>query len=252
MSGPRIESFVLRCPDPARTALFYQQAFNAIIADGAIRIGGQTIHLAQAGGAVRIAPANATSFQHFAIVVSEMAAAYAQLRATEGWSPITQGGPVRLPDNAGGVTAFKFRDPDGHPLEYLAFAAGRTPAVWRGGSLLFAGIDHTAITVTDTQDAVDFYAPFGFQRGAGSRNEGSEQAALDGLPDPLVEVTPLTLGDRPPHLELLCYRRPGAYADVRPDNDPLATELRIGGVAPFGSRTDPDGHRIGTFDHPQK
>ena len=61
-------------------------------------------------------------FQHFAIVVADMAAAYAQLRAQPGWSAISIGGPQVLPPASGNVTAFKFRDPEGHPLELLAFS----------------------------------------------------------------------------------------------------------------------------------
>lgn len=37
---------------------------------------------------------------------------------------------ARLPESSGGVTAFKFRDPDGHPLELLAFPDGKVPSRW--------------------------------------------------------------------------------------------------------------------------
>jgi hypothetical protein len=50
------------------------------------------------------------------------------------------------------VTAFKFRDHDGHPLELLAFPEGRVPGPGRtaNGTGPFLGVDHTAIAVRDT------------------------------------------------------------------------------------------------------
>ena len=60
-------------------------------------------------------------FQHMAIVVNDMTDAYQLVMANPRFRPVSRDGPVRLPDNSGGVTAFKFRDHDGHPLELLAF-----------------------------------------------------------------------------------------------------------------------------------
>ena len=60
-------------------------------------------------------------FQHLAIVVSDMDAAYAHLGLAEGWQAISDNGPQQLPLSNGGVRAFKFRDPDGHPLELIWF-----------------------------------------------------------------------------------------------------------------------------------
>ena len=48
-------------------------------------------------------------FQHFAIIVSDMDFAYAQLVATGRFTPISESGPVDLPAASGGVTAFKSR-----------------------------------------------------------------------------------------------------------------------------------------------
>lgn len=62
-----------------------------------------------------------TAFQHFALVVSDMDLALAQLQGAPGWTPISSGGPQRLPLESRAVTAFKFQDPDGHPLELLRF-----------------------------------------------------------------------------------------------------------------------------------
>ena len=76
-------------------------------------------------------------FQHFAIVVSDMDAAYARLRAA-GVPPISFGGPETLPEQNGGVRAFKFREPDGHPLELLWFPPGQGRAnLAAAGRLVF-------------------------------------------------------------------------------------------------------------------
>ena len=59
--------------------------------------------------------ANDHAFQHIAIIVSDMKAAYARLRSSKVEHAST--GPQRLPDwnpNAGAIEAFYFRDPDGH------------------------------------------------------------------------------------------------------------------------------------------
>jgi catechol 2,3-dioxygenase-like lactoylglutathione lyase family enzyme len=195
------------------------------------------------GGAARSAAVNATSFQHFAIVVSDMRAAMARLGAVPGWQPISRDGPRLLPERSGGVTAFKFRDPDGHPLELLEFPADRVPAVWRGAAGLFLGIDHSAITVMETARSVAFWRGLGFERVGGSVNSGPEQAALDGLDAPVVEVTALEAGDAGPHLELLCYRTPPVFADARDAEDALATAIVLGGGERV-SAVDPDGHRV--------
>jgi catechol 2,3-dioxygenase-like lactoylglutathione lyase family enzyme len=155
-------------------------------------------------------------FQHFAIVVASMRAAYARLSRLNGWTPITQPAPQRLPVSSGAVIAFKFRDPEGHPLELLEFPADRMPPIWRaryesleGGNPLL-GIDHSAIVVASTERSLEFYERrLGFTRTGGSHNRGAEQAHLDGLTEPEVEVTALAARARaPPHLELLCYRAP--------------------------------------------
>ena len=74
----------------------------------------------------RPAPIDARShdrwFQHVAIIVRDMDRAYQWLR--ENQVDHVSPEPQRLPDwnpNAGGIRAFYFRDPDGHPLEILQF-----------------------------------------------------------------------------------------------------------------------------------
>jgi catechol 2,3-dioxygenase-like lactoylglutathione lyase family enzyme len=147
-------------------------------------------------------------FQHFAIVVSDMAAAYVNLQALHDWTAISTDGPQVLPPSSGGVTAFKFRDPEGHPLEMLAFAPDATPAHWgiRSGNL-YLGIDHSAISVADTSRSIEFYGRLGLARTASSLNVGREQEKLDNLLGAVVEVTALAPPMQAvPHVELLCYR----------------------------------------------
>jgi len=78
------------------------------------------------------ARSNDRSFQHVAIVVSDIDRAYRRLR--EHRAEHVSAGPQRLPDwnpKAGGIRAFYFKDPDGHVLEICSSRPGRaTP----GGS----------------------------------------------------------------------------------------------------------------------
>lgn len=170
-------------------------------------------------------------FQHIAIVVADMNAAYAQL-CRHTFTAITEGGPQQLPPNAGSVTAFKFRDPDGHPLELLHFTSGSSDALWqqkRGGRDVFLGIDHSAITVANVDQSIDFYTCLlGLSVASHSINLGIEQARLDRAPDVRVKVVALQPeSSEPPHIELLGYERPAGRpipADVKA-NDLLADRL---------------------------
>lgn len=147
-------------------------------------------------------------FQHLAIPVRAMDAAMARL-APLGPSPISRGGPQTLPASSGGVTAYKFRDPDGHPLELIVFPEGAPGARWREAPGLFLGIDHSAITVTDLDAALAFLTgPLGLTVSQRGLNQGAEQARLDGVADPQVDVIALEAPDPAPHVELLHYRRP--------------------------------------------
>ena len=97
-----------------------------------LRLGRERIELLEfTDSAGRPYPPGSTStdlwFQHMAIVVNDMRHAYQRVMANRRFRPISRDGPVRLPDTSGGVTAFKFRDHDGHPLELLAFPEGHAP-----------------------------------------------------------------------------------------------------------------------------
>ena len=193
------------------------------------------------------------SFQHFAIVVADMSPAYQQLCAVDGWSAISIDGPQRLPPSSGGVLAFKFRDPDGHPLELLAFPEHEMPARWkvRSQAGLFLGIDHSAIGVSDSARSIAFYEGFGLRVASRSLNRGSEQARLDGLNDPHVEVTALDPRHTTPHVELLRYRSAPRASTVLRHNDVAATRLVFeaasspdAAAAREHALIDPDGHHL--------
>ncbi|MFN8643298.1 MAG: VOC family protein [Candidatus Binatia bacterium] len=144
----------------------------------------------------RPAPADARSndrwFQHAAIVVADMDRAAARLQA-HGVVPISTA-PQRLPDwnpDAGGIRAWYFRDPDGHPLELIWFPPGRGDPRWQApGAALFRGIDHTAIAVADTEASLAFYRDrLGLRVAGGSENWGPEQDGLNGIPGSRVRIT---------------------------------------------------------------
>ncbi|MBI5863632.1 MAG: GNAT family N-acetyltransferase [Planctomycetes bacterium] len=110
--------------------------------------------------------------------------------------------PQRLPDwnqNAAGIKAFYFRDPDGHFLEVLEFPPDKGDPKWhRKGSAgvapapLFLGIDHTAIVVGDTEASLRFYRDLlGFRVVGGGENFGLEQEALNNVPGAHLRITTL-------------------------------------------------------------
>lgn len=252
MSGTRIASIELLSPDPLAAARFYREAFGCTQGGGPedLMLGEQRLTLRRSGTAAGpAAPSNATAFQHCAIVVSDMGAAMERLASVTGWSPISRNGPERLPASSGGATAFKFRDPDGHPLELLQFPAADVPPRWRlRGPSPFLGIDHSAISVRDTDRAIAFWSGLGFDVTERHSNRGPEQARLDGFEggDAEVEVTTLIpTGASTPHLELLCYALPRAVDAAAAEGSTLATALVLRDApAVDGPASDPDGHRL--------
>ena len=177
-----------------------------------LRLGAQELELVAFDPPGRPYPAGANAadlcFQHLAIVVSDMDAAYAQLRR-HAFAPISSDGPQTLPPNTGAVSAFKFRDPEGHPLELIHFPAGVGAPCWQQAAGLFLGIDHSAIAVADVDASRAFYAQLGWHAAGASHNRGPAQDRLDGLRDADVQVVGLEpLQGGPPHLELLGYRIP--------------------------------------------
>ena len=277
----RLVRCILISRDAERLATFYEAAlgcrrlararragaaFTAAmgVAGGALSItlelGAQRIELLQFAHSGRPYPAGTLAsdqlFQHCAVVVSDMDEALRRLSAAGGWTAISEHGPQRLPASSGGVTAFKFRDPEGHPLELLAFPAATLPDYWQraSGTDPCLGIDHSAISVSDGARSMAFYQALGLRVTGASTNAGAEQASLDGLPEPQVEVTALAAEQATPHLELLCYRRMQRRAPIPVrDSDIAATRLlwQAHGMSirPSCARdahalVDPDGHRL--------
>lgn len=155
---------------------------------------------------------NDRSFQHVAIVVSDMDAAYRRLRAARVEHAST--GPQRLPDwnpEAGGIRAFYFRDPDRHTLEIIAFPPGRGDPRWQGarpGDPLFLGIDHTAIVVGDTEASLRFWRDaLGLRVVGTSENWGTEQEHLNNVFGARLRITSLR-ADAGPGVEFLEYLAP--------------------------------------------
>jgi catechol 2,3-dioxygenase-like lactoylglutathione lyase family enzyme len=202
-----------------------------------LRLGRERIELLEfTDSAGRAYPPDSTStdlwFQHVAIIVDDMRCAYQRVMANQRFRPISREGPVLLPDSSGGVTAFKFRDHDGHPLELLAFPEGRVPGEWRSasGPGSFLGIDHTAIAIGDTARSAGFFmSVFGFSTGTRTENRGPEQEALDDVDDVQVSVTRIAPDLRTPRLELLHYHS-GTRRAIPPDtasNDITATHCVV-------------------------
>ena len=239
----RIRRVRLMVSDLAGTTAFYERALgfevlrrenrSASVASAVVLgLGAEEIELVRpsASGAPYPARRSASDpwFQHFAIVVSDMPAAYARLGAVGGAQPISQGGPQLLPPSTGSVTAYKFRDPEGHPLELSFFPPGVGAPLWQARDRLFLGVDHSGIAVAELDVSVRFYRDLlGFAVAPALVNSGPTQARLDGLPEPVVDIVAVSLASGP-HIELLAYR--GAPPSAAPPpriGDIAATELEL-------------------------
>jgi catechol 2,3-dioxygenase-like lactoylglutathione lyase family enzyme len=149
-------------------------------------------------------------FQHIAIIVSDMDRAYSWLRQNK--VEHASSGPQRLPDwnkNAAGISAFYFKDPDGHPVEVLQFPLDKGAAKWHQATdKLFLGIDHTAIVVGDTDASIRFYRDvLGMHVAGESENYGTEQEHLNNVFGAHLRITALR-GTSGPGIELLDYLAP--------------------------------------------
>ncbi len=202
-----------------------QGVFGARLLRARLRLGQEVLELTQyLAPEGRPMPADARgndqAFQHVALIVRDMDAAYARLREhrVRHASP----GPQTLPDwnpTAGGIRAFYFKDPDGHFLEILQFPAGKGDARWHApGDDLFLGIDHTAIVVRDTEQSLRFWRDgLGLRVASGSENHGIEQERLNNVFGARLRITTLR-GTAGPGVELLEYLAPGPGADRPADS----------------------------------
>lgn len=234
-----------------------------------MRLGDETLRLTQyLTPRGRPVPADSRSndrwFQHIAIVVRDMDAAYARLREHKVLPVSTA--PQTLPEwnkAAAGIRAFYFRDPDDHNLELIYFPAGKGDPKWQQSSgPLFLGIDHTAIGVADTDSSLRFYRDkLGLRVAGGSVNHGPEQEHLNHVFGARVRITTLRAPSGP-GIEFLEYLTPrdgrSFPADGRPSDifhwqttivveeaDPLVDVSTL----PLGARKaqlvrDPDGHAV--------
>jgi catechol 2,3-dioxygenase-like lactoylglutathione lyase family enzyme len=209
-------------------------------------------------------------FQHIAIVVRDMDAAYARLLSHKVTHVSTA--PQTLPDwnkEAGGIKAFYFRDPEDHVLEIIWFPPGKGDPRWQQSSdKLFLGIDHTAIVIGDTDTSLAFYRDqLGFRVVGGAHNYGTEQEHLNQVFGARLRITALK-ATRGPGIELLEYIAPpggrplpaNAQANdlifwntqlVADDLPNIVTMLRAGGgtfvSTPRSTAQivrDPDGHAL--------
>ena len=177
-------------------------------------------------------------FQHLALVTDDAAAAWRRARDA-GATPISRERPLRLPKSAGEVTVVKFRDLEGHPLEFIQFPRDAN-SNWKGTGVM--GIDHSAISVRDVAASRRFYAHGGLSEAVAAINQGRAQDALDGLDDVQVDVVPMNPPHGRPHVEMLGYRHPVGRT-MRPlaPNDIAATRI-VWQSNGDGLLRDPDGH----------
>jgi catechol 2,3-dioxygenase-like lactoylglutathione lyase family enzyme len=222
--------------------------FGARVRVARLRLGGETLELtefvAPKGRPVPFdARSNDRSFQHVAIVVADMAKAYARLREAGAIHASTS--PQKLPawnPNAGGIEAFYFKDPDGHALEVIWFPGGKGDPKWhrpRASDALFLGIDHTAIVVADTEASLKLYRDvLGFRVAGASENWGDEQEHLNAVFGARLRITGLRAGAGP-GVEFLEYLVPGDGRPAPPDgraNDLWHWQTRL--ATPDASRAE--------------
>ena len=256
-----IVGFRLVAAEPARLAVFYREIGFDVGEGSRIPVADMRL-LGLSGAGSRIAmslgrsrvdlesfdhpgrpyPGDATAcdlvFQHLALVTDDAEAAWRRA-CDAGATPISRERPVTLPKSAGGVTSIKFRDPEGHPLEFLQFPRGARPD-WKGTSGM--GIGHSAISVSDVAASRRFYTCRGLSEARATVNHGPTQDALDGLDGIEVDVVPLNPSDKPPHVEMLGYRHPvGRTLGPLSINDVAATRI-VWRSNSDGLIRDPDGH----------
>jgi catechol 2,3-dioxygenase-like lactoylglutathione lyase family enzyme len=205
-----------------------------------MRLGEESIELTEfLAPRGRPAPVDARSndrwFQHVAIIVSDMDRAYQRLRDYKVQH--ASSGPQLLPawnKNAGGIRAFYFRDPDGHPLEVLWFPPEKGNPKWHVPTeKLFLGIDHTAIVISDTEASLKFYRGLGMEVAGESENYGPEQERLNNVFGARLRITALRAGSGP-GIEFLEYLAPRDGRPFPPEekaNDLIHWQTRFLGMS---------------------
>ncbi len=212
--------------------------FGAHVRQARLRLGDERLDLVEylAPRGRQVPPdsrSNDRWFQHIAIIVADMDAAYRRLREHKVEHASTA--PQRLPDwnkQAAGIRAFYFKDPDGHPLEILQFPPGKGDPKWHrpAAGRLFLGIDHTAVVVADTEASLRVYRDALGMRIAGtSENYGTEQEHLNNVFGARLRITSLRAAVGP-GIEFLEYLAPSdgraTPADTR-SNDLWSWRTRL-------------------------
>jgi len=261
-----VTAIEMNVSDLPRAVTFYTEAlqFRVIETDAAsakLQLGEEALHLLQSNAPGRPIPpelpANDVSFQHIAIVVNDIDAAYAHLLRHD--VHIVSHGVQRLPDwnfDAAGIRALYFRDPDGHFLELIQFPPNKGEPRWhRRSDALFRGIDHTAIVVTEMKRSVAFYRDqLGFTIIGNAFNHGGEQELLNRVPGSRVRITSFR-GAKGPGIELLHYEVPGtSNFERRTSNVEAGPHWRIhlqsNRPNVLRETADPDGHALYVAERP--
>jgi catechol 2,3-dioxygenase-like lactoylglutathione lyase family enzyme len=154
---------------------------------------------------------NDLAFQHIAIVVRDMDAAFKTLQKNnvEFVSTVPQTIPLAN-KAAAGIKAFYFHDLDNHNLELIYFPRGKGKAKWQNnGKEIFLGIDHTAIGVSNTSNSLEYWVNnLSLEKKGESHNVGTEQAHLNFVKNAELQITGLAAAEGP-GVEFLQYVQPG-------------------------------------------
>jgi len=191
--------------------------FNANMRIVHLKLGEQIVELTQyvspsTGRPIPVPSySNDAWFEHMAIVVGDMDAAYKILQDYNVQQISAH--PITIPQSnsgAAGIKAIKFRDPERHDLELIYFPPGKGNPLWqKPTNKLFLGLDHTAMTVGSTEKGVTFYRDLlGLDVGGITVNTGRTQEVLDGLFNVRCLVTAMMPASAPPHIEFLDYKTP--------------------------------------------
>mgnify|MGYP000860900565 CR=1 FL=1 len=218
---------VERCEQTGEALEHRTGVFGARTLSARLRLGQEQIELTQfLAPEGRPIPAemrsNDRAFQHIAIAVTDIDRAYAHLRAHRVRH--ASSGPQTLPKTipaAAGISAFYFKDPDGHVLEIIHFPPGKGDPRWQApadSARIFLGIDHTAIVVADTDRSLRFYCDtLGLRIAGESENFGVEQEHLNNVFGARLRITALRAPSGP-GVELLEYLAPADGHDYPSDS----------------------------------
>lgn len=189
--------------------------FGLCMRTARLRLGDESIELTEFLGATRYRRTHAAtdfSFQHLAVIVSDMDKAYA-------WR---QDSSV-LFSRSGRALSGDSR---------VSCGKGR-PNWHKAGGGLFLGIDHTAIVVKDTEPSLHFYRDMLSMRIVReSENYGTEQERLNNVFGARLHITSLA-GDEGPGVEFLEYLSPGGGRPYPADeraNDLIHWQTRFSGI----------------------